>query len=91
MNRNTKQSKSTRDLESMMTNLQLDGIDDDRPTTPRKNWQRSSSLKNTASGIQIKAGPSTPKGTNSPSPNNKTLTPKKPKKKRRKSFSLGMY
>ena len=77
-----KYSKSTRDLESMMTNIELPGIDDSKPS---RSWQRSSSLKSTKSVD----GASTPRGTsNSSSSDDKPKTKKV--KKRRKSFSLGM-
>ena len=77
-------SKSTRDLESMMTDVQLQSIDDSKPTN---SWKRSSSLTSTLSDN----GGSTPRGTSpSGTQTQKKLAPKKPIKKRRKSFSLGM-
>ena len=81
-----KYAKSTRDLESMMTKINLDGIDDDKPLNPHKSWQRSSSITSTKS----LGSPSTPLGTTTSSKNNNNSFPRKPLKKRRKSFSLGM-
>lgn len=76
-------SKSSRDLESMMSDIQLGSIDDSKPT---HSWKRSSSLKSTTS--EPDNGRSTPRGTSPSGP--KKDSAKKPIKKRRKSFSLGM-
>ena len=76
-------SKSSRDLESMLKDAQLTSIDDSKPTN---SWKRASSVESGKA-----KGSSTPRGT-SPSAANSEKKPasKKPIKKRRKSFSLGM-
>jgi len=71
-------SKSSRDLESMMQHIELKGIDDSKA----ENMSRSSSMGSN----KINIGASTPKGQVSTSKANA----KKPRIKRRKSFSMGM-
>ena len=78
--------KRTRDLESMMSDVQLINIDN---TKPKHSWQRSSSLKSTLS--ERNKGISTPRGTSPAGKHNKKLAPKKRVKKTKVFFGSSSY
>ena len=89
-NKQSLSSKSSRDLESALTSLKLDGIDDENPTKyPKSKTPTTGKLQRSQSTSAAGGGTSTPR-VNKKTTNKKKFAPKNTVKKRRKSFSLGM-